>query len=72
MRYRVHNIDSLGDLLKDGMDRPKLRLILRASARAKSGRDRKFVGTFIHSYRNYDEDGLTMTPAQKAKLEKIE
>lgn len=61
--YRVHN-GELSDLLSGGMERPKLRLILRAGARAKTAWERRVVDDFRALYRNVDEGGLRLSDAQ--------
>ncbi len=66
MAYALHNGD-LGALLEDGMPRPKLRLILRARAKAPGSR---FVENFLTLYRQLDE-GVKLSSATTAALEKI-
>jgi hypothetical protein len=62
-RYAI----SLSDLLKDGTPRPKLRLILRARAKAPhSG----IVNNLVALYRQYGE-GVRISAAQQAALEGI-
>ena len=66
MVYALHNGD-LGALLEDGQPRPKLRLILRARAKAPQSR---FVENFLTLYRQLDES-VKVSPAQEVVLQKI-
>lgn len=66
MNYAINNSD-LGALLDDGKPRPKLRLIMRARAKAPKSR---FVENFVTLYRQLDE-GVSLSSATEATLEKI-
>lgn len=65
MSYAIHNRD-LGALLEDGKERPKLRLIMRARAKAPKSR---FVENFVTLYRQLDE-GVSLSSATEAAFGK--